>query len=74
MNSVIVMVCVLIVSVIVGTQLAYVLDRFKFVGYTIIRNLFTFAALLPGVAMQVSVFNIMNALNILSIICHSIHK
>ena len=29
-NSVIVMVCVLIVSVFIGTQLAYVLDRFKF--------------------------------------------
>ena len=61
-NSVIVMVCVLIVSVIVGTQLAYVLDRFKFLGNSLIRNLFTLAALLPGVAMQVAVFNIMNAL------------
>ena len=61
-NSVIVMVFVLIVSVIVGTQLAYVLDRFKFPGNALIRNLFTLAALLPGVAMQVAVFNIMNAL------------
>jgi multiple sugar transport system permease protein len=38
------------------------LDRFKFPGNNLIRNLFTFAALLPGVAMQVTVFNIMNAL------------
>lgn len=31
-NSCIVMICVLIGAVIVGTQLAYVLDRFKFPG------------------------------------------
>lgn len=59
-NSVIVMVCVLIVSVIIGTQLAYVLDRFKFPGNGLIRNLFTIASLLPAVAMQVTVFNIMS--------------
>ncbi len=63
MNSVIVMVCVLIVSVIIGTQLAYVLDRFKFPGNSLIRNLFTFAALLPAVAMQVTVYNIMTSLH-----------
>ena len=59
-NSVIVMVCVLIVSVIIGTQLAYVLDRFKFPGNGIIRSLFLIASLLPAVAMQVTVFNIMS--------------
>lgn len=59
-NSVIVMVCVLIVSVIIGTQLAYVLDRFKFPGNGLIRNLFMVASLLPAVAMQVTVFNIMS--------------
>ena len=42
-NSVIVMVCVLIVSVIIGTQLAYVLDRFKFPGNGVIRSLFLIA-------------------------------
>lgn len=59
-NSVIVMVCVLIVSVIIGTQLAYVLDRFKFPGNGFIRSLFLVASLLPAVAMQVTVFNIMS--------------
>ena len=62
LNSVIVMLCVLIVSVIVGTQLAYVLNRFSFPGNTLIRNLFLFASLLPAVAMQVTVYNIMTAL------------
>ena len=58
-NSVIVMVCVLAGSVIIGTQLAYVLDRFKFPGNELIRSLFLFASLLPGVAMQVTVYQIM---------------
>lgn len=58
-NSVIVMVCVLIGAIIIGTQLAYVLNRFQFPGNGLIRNLFLFAALLPGVAMQVTVYQIM---------------
>ena len=65
-NSLIVMVCVLIVSIIVGTQLAYVLNRFKFPGNTLIRNLFLFASLLPGVAMQVTVYNIMSSLGLIN--------
>lgn len=63
LNSVIVMVCVLLVSVIIGTQLAYVLNRFKFPGNGLIRNLFTIASLLPGVAMQVTVYNLMSSLH-----------
>lgn len=59
LNSVIVMVCVLAGSVIIGTQLAYVLNRFQFPGNGLIRNLFLFASLLPGVAMQVTVYQIM---------------
>ena len=65
-NSLIVMVCVLVVSIIVGTQLAYVLNRFKFPGNTLIRNLFLFASLLPGVAMQVTVYNIMSSLGFIN--------
>lgn len=65
-NSAIVLVCVLIGAVIIGTQLAYVLNRFKFVGNGLIRNLFLFASLLPGVAMQVSVYNIMQSLGFIN--------
>lgn len=53
-NSLIVLVVVLAVSIIIGTQLAYVLNRFKFPGNGLIRNAFTFATLLPAVAMQVA--------------------
>ena len=62
-NSLIVLVVVLAVSIIIGTQLAYVLNRFKFPGNGLIRNAFTFAALLPAVAMQVAVYEIMVNLN-----------
>ncbi len=66
LNSIIVMIVVLIVSVIVGTQLAFVLTRFKFVGNTFIRNLYLFASLLPAVAMQVTVYNIMSSLQLVN--------
>lgn len=65
-NSVVVMVCVLFVSVILGTQLAFVLNRFKFPGNGIIRNLYLFAALLPSVAMQITVYSIMANLGLVN--------
>ena len=65
-NSIIVLVSVLVVSVLVGTSLAYVLNRFQFPGNGLIRSLFLFATLLPGVAMQVAVYEIMNNLNFIN--------
>ena len=64
-NSFIILVCVLAISTIIGTQLAFVLNRFKFRGNELIKNLFLFATLLPGVAMQVSVFGIMTNLHLI---------
>lgn len=58
-NSTIVLLCVLLISTLVGTQLAYILNRFKFPGNGLIRNLFLFATLLPGIAMQISVYSLM---------------
>lgn len=65
-NSTIILVCVLLISTIIGTQLAYVLNRFSFLGNGLIRNLFLFASLLPGVAMQISVYEIMTKLNFIN--------
>ncbi|MCD7715367.1 MAG: carbohydrate ABC transporter permease [Lachnospiraceae bacterium] len=65
-NSVLILVCVLIASVFIGTQLAYVLNRFKFPFNNLIRNLFLFASLLPGVAMQVSLYQIMGNLGFIN--------
>lgn len=65
-NSAIILVSVLVVSVLVGTSLAYVLNRFKFPGNGLIRNLFLFATLLPGIAMQIAVYGIMDSLNFIN--------
>ena len=62
-NSIIILVCVLFFAILTGSMLAYILDRFKFFGNGLIRNLFLFASLLPGIAMQVSVYQIMYQLN-----------
>lgn len=61
-NSLVILVFVLIGSVFTGSMIAYVLSRFKFMGNGLIRSLFLFASLLPGIAMQVSVYQIMYTL------------
>jgi len=66
LNSVLIVACVLVASVFIGTQLAYVLNRFKFPFNNLIRNLFLFASLLPGVAMQVSLYEIMYNLHLIN--------
>ena len=58
-NSFIVLVFVVFGSVMVGSMLAYVLNRFKFPGNGLIRSLFLFATLLPGIAMQVATYQLM---------------
>lgn len=65
-NSAIILLCVLIFSTMIGTQLAYVLNRFKFPGNGLIRSLFLFASLLPGVAMQVALYEIMYKLGFIN--------
>lgn len=65
LNSTIILICVLFGSILFGTMLAYILNRFRFPGNGLIRNLFLFATLLPGIAMQVTVYQIMHALNLI---------
>lgn len=66
LNTALVLVVVLAASVLVSSMIAYVLNRFKFVGNGLIRNLFMFAALLPGIAMQVTIYEIMNSLHLIN--------
>lgn len=65
-NSAIILFFVLLGSILISSQLAFVLNRFKFGGNKIIRQLFLFATLLPGVAMQVSVYKIMGNLGLIN--------
>ncbi len=53
-------------SVLVGSMLAYVLNRFRFPGNGLIRNLFLFATLIPGIAMQVTIYQIMSSLGLVN--------
>lgn len=62
LNTIIILVFVLTGSIMFGAMLAYILSRFKFRGNELIRNLFLFATLIPGIATQVTVYQIMNAL------------
>lgn len=66
LNTALVLVVVLVASVLVSSMIAYVLNRFKFVGNGFIRNLFMFASLLPGIAMQVTIYEIMNSLHLIN--------
>ncbi|HAH63493.1 MAG TPA: sugar ABC transporter permease [Treponema sp.] len=65
-NSAVVLAFVLAGSIIISSQLAYVLNRFKFPGNRLIRRLFLFATLLPGIAMQVAVYEIMGKLGFIN--------
>ncbi len=65
-NTAIVLAVVLTVSVFTGSMLAYVINRFKFPGRGIIENLFLFASLLPGIAMQVTIYEIMYSLGLIN--------
>lgn len=62
LNTGIVLIVVLTISVFTGSMLAYVLNRFTFPGKGLVHNLFMFASLLPGIAMQVTIYQIMYSL------------
>lgn len=66
LNSFIILVCVLTGSIMISAMLAYVLNRFQFPGNGLIRNLFTIATLIPGIASQVTVYQIMTALHLVN--------
>ncbi len=59
MNTGIILVVVLFCSIFISAMIAYVLNRFAFPGRGMIENLFLFASLLPGIAMQVTIYKIM---------------
>ena len=66
LTSASVVVVVVAVSVMMGSMLAYVLNRFRFPGNGLIRNLFMVATLIPGIAMQVTTYQIMTDLGLVN--------
>ena len=65
-NTALVLVVVVTASILIGSMLAYVLSRFSFKGNAVIHNLFMFAALIPGIATQVTVYQIMYSLKLIN--------
>ncbi len=65
-TSGLVVVIVVSVSVMMGSMLGYVLNRFRFPGNGLIRNLFLIATLIPGIAMQVTTYQIMTDMNLVN--------
>lgn len=63
-NTIIILTTSLIGTTLIGTMVAFVLDRFKFKGSKLIINLFLLAALVPGVTTQIATFQIVNALGL----------
>ena len=66
LNTFIILAFVLIGNTMLSAMLAYVLNRFKFKGNTLIHNLFMVAALIPGIATQVTVYQIMSSLHLVN--------
>lgn len=66
LNTGIALVFVLLFSILISSMLAYVLDRFRFPGSGLIHNLFMFASLIPGIATQVTVYQIMYSLGLIN--------
>lgn len=66
LNTFIILVFVLFGNTMLSAMLAYVLNRFKFKGNALIRDLFILAAMIPGIASQVTVYQIMSSLHLIN--------
>lgn len=65
-NTGLVLIVVLAASIMISAMTAYVINRFTFPGRGLIENLFLFASLLPGIAMQVTIYQIMYRLDLIN--------
>jgi multiple sugar transport system permease protein len=63
-NTVILIGCTAIGTILIGTMTAYVLDRFQFRANKLIRTLFLWVTLIPAVTTQVATFKIVHALGL----------
>ncbi|WP_186577111.1 carbohydrate ABC transporter permease [Aquibacillus kalidii] len=63
-NTVIILVISIIGTTLVGSMVAFVLNRFKFRGSKLILGAFLLATLIPGVTTQVATFQIVNNLGL----------
>lgn len=67
-NTVFILSFSLLGTTLIGAMVAFVLNRFKFIGSKLILNLFLLAALVPGVTTQIATFQIVNGLGLFNTI------
>ncbi|HPE94050.1 MULTISPECIES: carbohydrate ABC transporter permease [unclassified Sphaerochaeta] len=65
-NTALILFFTLIGSVITGTMVAYIINRFSFKGRDLVKGAFLVANLIPGVTMQVSTYQIMTTLGLVN--------
>ncbi|GIO85352.1 sugar ABC transporter permease [Paenibacillus faecis] len=63
-NTVIILVISIIGATLIGSMIAYVLNRFKFRGSKFLMGAFLLATLIPSVTTQVATFRIINSLHL----------
>lgn len=63
-NTLVLVVCPTIVTVLFGTQVAYVVTRFNFKLKKVILGLFVFAALIPQMTIQIAQFTVVSGLGL----------
>ncbi|KHK99998.1 sugar ABC transporter permease [Microbacterium mangrovi] len=63
-NTTIVLVISLAITIAVGTMAAYAIDRFRFRGRRLVTGMFLLATLIPSVTSQVATFQIINGLGL----------
>ncbi|WP_334071991.1 carbohydrate ABC transporter permease [Paenibacillus sp. A14] len=63
-NTVIILVISIIGATLIGSMIAYVLNRFKFRGSKLLMGAFLLATLIPSVTTQVATFRIINSLHL----------
>ena len=54
----------IIATIFMGSMTAYILTRFKFIGSKLISTLFLIASFMPSITMQISIFHIIDQLDI----------
>ncbi|GAA0290563.1 multiple sugar transport system permease protein [Gracilibacillus halotolerans] len=67
-NTIIILTISIVGTTIIGSMVAYVLNRFKFKGSKLIIGAFLLATLIPGVTTQVATFQIVNSLGLFNTI------
>lgn len=66
LNSFLILIFVLLGSTLFSAMLAYVLNRFQFRGNKLIRNLFMISTMIPGIATQVTIYQIIYTLGLVN--------